>query len=85
MTLGEKLKTARKAVGVFFAFGLPELIHGVNHLDKEFYLVTKVDRKYLVMVTDEFIESRQIAREVTQKKFEIGDFSFTDCGSILYT
>jgi len=31
-------------------------------------------------VTDELIESRQLAEKIIVKKFEIGDFSFTDCG-----
>ena len=34
------------------------------------------------MVTDEFIESRQLREKITAKKFEIGNFAFTDCGAI---
>lgn len=45
---------------------------------KEFYLVNLSDRQYLVTVTDEFIESRQLAEKITDKKFEIGNFSFVD-------
>ena len=69
---------------LFKAYGIPELINGVNNLDKEFYLVNDEDKQFLVMVTDEFIESRQLARKMVEKKFEIGEFSFTDCGPIIY-
>ena len=46
---------------------------------KEFYLVNLPDKQFLVTVTDEFIESRQLAEKITDKKFEIGNFSFIDC------
>lgn len=46
---------------------------------KEFYLANLPDRQYLVTVTDEFIESRQLTEKITDKKFEIGNFSFIDC------
>ena len=35
-----------------------------------------------IIVTDEFIESRQLAEKITDKKFSIGKFSFVDCGII---
>lgn len=46
---------------------------------KEFYLVNLPDKQFLVTVTDEFIESKQLAEKITDKKFEIGNFSFIDC------
>lgn len=46
---------------------------------KEFYLVNLPDKQFLVTVTDEFIESRQLTEKITDKKFEIGNFSFIDC------
>lgn len=46
---------------------------------KEFYLVNLPDKQFLVTVTDEFIESRQLAEKITDKKFEIGNFSFAKC------
>lgn len=63
-------------------FGLPDFINSVKNTDKEFYLVNQADKQFLVVVTDEFIESRQLAERVTGKKFAVGDFSFIDCGKI---
>lgn len=65
--------------------GIPEFINDIKNTDKEFYLVNKDDKQFFVLVTDEFIESRQLAKKITVKKFEIGNFLFTDCGVISET
>ncbi|MDE5782549.1 MAG: helix-turn-helix domain-containing protein [Lachnospiraceae bacterium] len=70
---------------VFFTnapYGIPDFINGIKNMDKEFYLVNKNDKQFFVIVTDEFIESRQLAEKISEKKFKIGNFSFTDCGII---
>lgn len=63
-------------------FGIPEFLNGIKNADKQFYLVNQSDKQFLVIVTDEFIESRQLADKITDKKFSIGNFSFIDCGII---
>ncbi len=63
-------------------FGLPDFINGMKNTDKEFYLVNDADKQYFVIVFDEFIESRQLSEKITARKFEIGNFSFVDCGVI---
>lgn len=63
-------------------FGIPEVLNSMKHTDKEFYLVNQADKQFFVLVTDEFIESRQLAEKITEKKFSIGEFSFIDCGII---
>lgn len=63
-------------------FGIPQFINGIKNTDKEFYLVNKADKQFFVIVTDEFIESRQLAEKITASKFIIGNFSFVDCGVI---
>lgn len=63
-------------------FGLPDLINGIKNTDKEFYLVNDAGKQYFVIVLDEFIESRQLSEKITAKRFEIGGFSFVDCGAI---
>ena len=76
LTKGEK--TVDFMVGFFTSapLGIPELLNSLKHVDKEFYLVDKEDKQYLVMVTDEFIETRQLAKVFTEKKFRIGDWEF---------
>ena len=60
-------------------FGTPELIKSFNNMDKEFYLVEKDGTQFLVTVTDEFVETRQLAKRITAERFEIGNWEFTKC------
>lgn len=82
LTRGEKITD--NAIGFLTdaPFGIPEFLNGIKNADKEFYLVNQSDRQFMVIVTDEFIESRRLAEKITDKKFAIGNFSFVDCGII---
>ena len=82
LTKGEKITV--NAIGFLTdaPFGVPEFLNGIKNADKEFYLVNQSDKQFFVIVTDEFIESRQLAEKITDKKFSIGNFSFVDCGII---
>ena len=60
-------------------FGTPDLINGLKNLDKEFYLVEKDGRQFLVTVTDESIETRQLGKHITAETFEIGNWAFRIC------
>lgn len=60
-------------------FGTPDLINSFKNLDNEFYLVEKDGKQFLVTVTDEFIETRQLTKRITAEKFEIGNWQFTKC------
>ena len=60
-------------------FGIPDLLNSLKHLDKEFYLIEKNGKQSLVMITDEFIETRQLAKTFTEKKFRIGTWEFIKC------
>lgn len=82
LTKGEKM--ADNLIGFLTSapFGLPQFINSVKNVDKEFYLIDEAGKQFLVMVTDEFMESRQLAERITAKKFEIGNFSFMDLGPI---
>lgn len=58
---------------------------GLNNLDKEFYLVNRSEKQYLIIVTDEFIESHELTQKMPEKKgakFEILNFKFTNCGPV---
>ena len=60
-------------------FGTPELINSFKNMDKEFYLVEKDGKQFLVTITDEFVETRQLAKRITAEKFKIGNWKFTKC------
>ncbi len=86
-TLLGKLKLTKSEIVIdnllgFFMdapFGMPELINSIKNTDKEFYLVEKDGKQFFVTVTDEFIETRQLAKRITAEKFEIGNWQFTKC------
>lgn len=82
VTKGEKIMDNVIGFLTDAPFGLPDFINGMKNTDKEFYLVNDADKQYFVIVSDEFIESRQLSEKITTRKFEIGNFSFIDCGVI---
>lgn len=63
-------------------FGIPDGLNAMKNRDKEFYLVSQQQKQFFVVVTDEFIESRQLGEKITKEKFVIGNWSFMDCGLI---
>ena len=79
LTKGEKV--IDNTLGFLFEapFGIPGLINSVKNMDKQFYLVEKDGKQFFVTVTDEFIETRQLAKRVNGKKIEIGNWKFTKC------
>ena len=74
-------KVMDNAIGILTnaPFGIPQLINSLKNLDKEFYLIEKSGKQFFVMVTDEFIETRPLAKRIDDKKFEIGNIRFTKC------
>jgi hypothetical protein len=85
LTKGEKaVDTA-----IFFLTPLIDMVKLsklLNEAEKgnEFYLVNDADKQYLVVVTDEYIESRLLPQKVSEKKFIIGDYKFMNCGPIAW-
>lgn len=79
LTKSEKI--ADNAIGLLTnaPFGIPQLINSLKNLDKEFYLIEKDGKQFLVIVTDEFIEIHRLAKRINDKKFEIGNIKFTRC------
>lgn len=81
-TKGEKITDAIIGYLTSAPFGIPEFLNGIKNAGKEFYLVSQADKQFLVIVTDEWIESRQLAQKITDHKFYKGNFLFVDCGII---
>lgn len=79
LSKGEKITDNIMGFFMNIPFGIPAFLNGIKNADKEFYLVNQSDKQFFVIVTDEFIESRQLAEKITDKKFAIGNFSFIDC------
>lgn len=82
LTRGEKITDNLIGFLTDAPFGIPEFINALRNTDKDFYLVTQGEKQFFVTVTDEFIESRRLGEKIMAKKFEIGNFTFTDCGPV---
>ena len=80
LTKGEKITDNIIGFLTNTPFGIPDFINGIKNSDKEFYLVKQSGKQFLVVITDEFLESRRLAEPITEKKFAIGNFLFVDCG-----
>ncbi|MCD7741385.1 MAG: helix-turn-helix domain-containing protein [Ruminococcus sp.] len=72
-------KIIDNAAGFVFGtpFGIPQMVNNSKLIDKEFYLVKNDDKTYLVMVTNEFLEARQITEPTNGKSFIIDNLKFT--------
>lgn len=84
LKLGKSEKIIDSTLGFLTSapFGIPDFINEVKNLDKEFYLVNQGDKQFLVIISDEFIESRELTQKITEKKFEIEEWKFINCGRI---
>ncbi len=87
LTKGEKV--IDNILGWFTSapFGTPDLINSIKLVGNEYYLVVNGDNQYLVIISNEFMETHRINRKVdTAKgsKFQIGDIQYINCGPILY-
>ena len=85
----EKLTRPEKVLGfvtgvLTLFFSLFPFAKALNNLDNEFYLVNQGQKQYLVMVTSDYLEARELAEPQTAKNFEIGKYKFINCGPIVY-
>lgn len=81
----KKLTKSEKIIDNILTFftdapaGIPDLINSLKGLDTQYYLAEKGGRQFLVIVTDEFIETRSLVDRIDGSKFEIGDMKFLKC------
>ena len=58
-----------------------EIMQSFQNTDKHYYLVTEEEKQYLVLITDEFMEIRRLAKTIEPmkrgKRFELGGYQFT--------
>lgn len=52
---------------------------GIKNRDKEFYLVERPDRRYVVMVADGFMETRPLEDSMDPDRFTLEGWSFIRC------
>ena len=81
INLSKKEKALDNALGFFtdLPFGTPELINSIKHLNKEFYLVNQAEKQFLVVVTNEFIETHQMIIFIDSDQFDVENWHFIKC------
>ncbi len=57
-------------------FGTDEVFNQIADAHNAYYMVKQDDKQIFVKVTDEYIESRIMAKKITGSKFEMGDYKF---------
>lgn len=62
-----------KRIGIFLWLTTPfanmmEFIQSLQNTDKLFYLVEENEKQYLMMITKDFVETRQLAKQVSHKR-----------------
>ena len=57
-------------------FGTDEMYNQLADIHKAYYLVEQKGVQILVTVTEDFIESKVMAKKITEDKFEIGDYKY---------
>lgn len=57
-------------------FGTDEVFNQIADAHNAYYMVQQDEKQIFVTVTDEFIESRIMAKKITGNKFEMGDYKF---------
>ncbi len=57
-------------------FGTDEVFNQIADVHNAYYLVQQDGRQIFVTVTEDFIESKVLVKEITGNKFEIGDYKY---------
>lgn len=57
-------------------FGTDEVFKQIADAHNAYYLVQEEGRQIMVTVTEDFIESRVMVKEIVGNKFEIGDYKY---------
>ena len=80
LTKPEKIRD--RAMTMFTAF-LPgigcfdsgtDIVKALDNINNTFYLAENDKKQFFIIVSDEFMEIRQVASPISGKKFEIGDY-----------
>ena len=79
LTKGEKVVDNLLGFLTDAGFGIPRVLNDIKSVDQQYYLVEQGEKQLLVLVTDEFIVSRELVQKQYAGKFEIGNMKFTKC------
>ena len=60
-------------------FGTDKVFNQIADAHNSYYLVQQEDTQIFVTVTEDFIESKVLAKRITEDKFEIGNYKYQKC------
>ncbi len=75
-TKGQKVFGELLAILTDAPFGTDEVFNQIADAHNAYYFVEQDGKQILVTVTEDFIESKVMAKEIAGDKFEIGDYRF---------
>ncbi len=87
LTKGEKIIDNLLGWLTSAPFGTPDLINSIKLVGNEYYLVISGDNQYLVIISNEFMETHRMNIKVDTSegsKFVIGDIRYINAGHIVY-
>lgn len=88
MLYAQQIKTNKEnKLQFFFWLSTPfanviDIINSFKNTDKMFYLVSQENKQFLAVVTEDYIESRQLINRINEKRFAIGSYRFVDQGEL---
>lgn len=81
----QKCTKAEKIIDYIIGFftdapiGIPDLLHSINNMKDHYYLVNKGNKQFFVTVGEDFIESSEVNKVITERKFQRGNMIFNRC------
>ena len=79
LTKGQRIFDNLLGIFTDAPFGTADVYNELKDADKQYYLVEQGERQHLILVTDEFMISRELVQKQYANRFEIGDIRFTKC------
>lgn len=87
LTKGEKIVDNMIGWLTTAPFGIPDMLNSLKFIGNEYYLVVNEGHQYLVIISNEFMETHRMSIKVDVAqgtRFQIGNICFVNCGSIVY-
>ncbi len=79
LTKGQRIFDNLLGIFTDAPFGTADVYNELKDADKQYYLVEQGERQHLILVTDEFMISRELVQKQYANRFGIGDIRFTKC------
>ncbi len=79
LTKGQRIFDNLLGIFTDTPFGTADVFNEIKNYKNQYYLAQQGDKQLLVLITDEFIESRELPQRQEKDKFEFGNMKFRKC------